>query len=163
MGNWPVRRSPVRQAALAKGFRSGLEDKVATELQATGVPFDFEKFKVQYLVPARKAKYTPDFHLLRNGIVIETKGQFVTADRQKHILIKAQHPDLDIRFVFSNPKTKIRKGSPTTYSMWCDTHGFLWAGKSIPQEWIAEDPDESRFAAVRNALNLPDPNTLTKA
>jgi hypothetical protein len=30
--------------------------------------------------------------------------------------VKDQHPALDIRFVFSNAKAKLRKGSPTTYA-----------------------------------------------
>ncbi len=64
--------------------------------------------------------------------MVETKGRFLTADRQKHILIKDQHPALDIRFVFSNPNTRISKQSKTTYAMWCETHGFLYAPKTIP-------------------------------
>jgi hypothetical protein len=69
---------------------------------------------------------------------IETKGRFMVADRQKHILIKEQHPDLDIRFVFSNPKQRISKSSRTTYAMWCEKHGFLYAKESIPNAWLKE-------------------------
>ena len=35
-------------------------------------------------------------------------------------------------------KTKIRKGSPTTYGSYCDKHGIPWAEKTIPQEWFSE-------------------------
>ena len=49
-------------------------------------------------------------------IIIETKGRFVTADRQKMLLVKEQYPDLDIRFVFSNPNSRISKKSKTTYA-----------------------------------------------
>ncbi|MBZ5882545.1 endonuclease I, partial [Escherichia coli] len=59
-------------------------------------------------------------------------------DRQKHLLINAQHPELDIRFVFSNPKARISKTSQTTYADWCERHGFKYAAKVIPQEWIDE-------------------------
>ena len=52
------------------------------------------------------SKYKPDF-VLPNGIIIETKGQFLSSDRTKHKLIAKQNPLLDIRFVFSNPNTKI--------------------------------------------------------
>ena len=62
--------------------------------------------------------------ILPNGIIIEAKGQFVSSDRSKHKLIKEQHPDLDIRFVFSNSRTRIGKKSKTTYAMWCDRFGF---------------------------------------
>jgi len=81
--------------------------------------------------------YTPDF-LLPNGIIIESKGRFVAADRKKHLLVKQQHPDLDIRFVFTNSKAKISKGSKTSYGDWCDKNGFLYADKLIPEGWLNE-------------------------
>jgi hypothetical protein len=87
--------------------------------------------------PEKKAKYTPDF-LLPNGIIVETKGRFLTEDRQKHLLIQAQHPELDIRFVFSNSRARISKASSTTYAMWCEKHGFRYADKLIPQAWLME-------------------------
>lgn len=134
----PRKVSPALAAKL-KGFRSGLEDKVADELKAKGHSFTYEKTKIEYVKPARKAKYTPDF-VLENGIIVETKGRFLTEDRQKHLLVKAQHPDLDIRFVFSNSRTRISKQSKTTYGMWCETHGFLFSDKSIPTAWLHEPP-----------------------
>ena len=33
---------------------------------------------------------------------------------------------------------KISKQSKTTYGMWCEKHGFLYAAKVVPQEWIDE-------------------------
>jgi len=119
------------------GYRSGLEDKVAKQLEDLGIEVRFESFKIEYEVPARKAKYTPDF-LLPNGLIIETKGRFLTADRQKHILVKAQRPELDIRFVFSNSRARISKTSKTTYADWCEKHGFKFADKVIPLSWIKE-------------------------
>jgi hypothetical protein len=78
-----------------------------------------------------------DFEL-PNGILIETKGRFKPADRTKHLLIKQQHPELDIRFVFSNSHNTLSKKSSTTYADWCDKHGFKWADKQIPRSWIDE-------------------------
>jgi hypothetical protein len=147
------KRTSTRQIAVAKGFRSGLEDKVAGELDLASVPYTYESFKITYEVPARLAKYTPDFRLLGNGIIVETKGQFVTADRQKHRLIKEQNPNLDIRFVFSRSGTRISKQSQTTYAMWCETQGFLYADKSIPQTWIDEPPTAGRVEALNAILN----------
>jgi len=69
---------------------------------------------------------------------VETKGRFTLEDRKKHILVRRQHPDLDIRIVFQNPYTKIRKGSKTTYADWASKNGILWANKEIPDTWIAE-------------------------
>lgn len=97
----------------------------------------YETLKIAYEKPAKKSKYTPDFRL-PNGVIIETKGRFLTADRQKHLLVKAQHPDLDIRFVFEQPQKTISKQSSTTYAAWCDKHGFKYAKGSVPREWIDE-------------------------
>ena len=44
--------------------------------------------------------------MLYNGIIIETKGRFTAADRRKHLLVRKQHPHLDIRFVFENSNAK---------------------------------------------------------
>ena len=121
-------------AGLKYGYRSGLEDRISKQLKALSVPVKYEEFKIKYEVNEVRT-YTPDLEL-PNGIIIESKGRFVVADRKKHLLVQKQHPDLDIRFVFYNSKGKINKGSKTTYGMWCDKHGFLYADKLIPEEWI---------------------------
>ena len=118
------------------GYRSGLEERVAKELREAGVDFGYECLKIDYRVEETR-RYTPDF-LLPNGIIVETKGRFVASDRKKHLLIKRQDPFLDIRFVFQNSRSKINKGSNTSYADWCDKHGFLYADKHIPQEWLDE-------------------------
>ncbi len=134
---WPKRKlgTSKEDPGVAAGYRSGLEEKIAEYLTSKGVGFLFEKEVVEYLKPAKASRYTPDFKL-PHGIFIETKGRFVTADRQKHILIKAQHPELDIRFLFSNAYQRISKLSKTTYAMWCDKWGFLWAHRVIPDDWL---------------------------
>jgi len=98
------------------------------------VPFKYEQFKIKYEVNEIRT-YTPDFEL-PNGIIIESKGRFVAADRKKHLLVQKQYPSLDIRFVFSNSRAKISKGSKTTYAMWCEKNGFQYADKLIPKEWL---------------------------
>lgn len=135
------------QVGMKHGFRSGLEDTISTQLKNAGVEAKYEPFRIQYIQPERKAHYTPDF-VLPNGIIIETKGRFITKDRQKHVFLKEQHPDLDIRFVFSNPNNRISKGSQTTYGLWCKKHGFQFAAKLIPAEWINEPKDERRIKAL---------------
>lgn len=128
----------TRSKAIAAGYRSGLEEKIALQLADAGVAYGYENCTVKYTKPASEHKYTPDFSL-SNGVVIETKGRFVKADRDKHLLIKAQHPELDIRFVFSRAAAPLYKGSKTTYAQWCDKHGFMWAEKTIPSSWLEED------------------------
>ncbi|WYW04221.1 endonuclease [Pseudomonas phage vB_PpuP-Kallioja] len=129
------------KGARTGAFRSGLEDRNAAHMDKLGVPFDFEMFHIKYTVPAREAKYTPDF-VLRNGIIVETKGIWEVDDRKKHLLIREQYPDLDIRLVFSNSKSKIYKGSPTSYADFCTKHGIMFADKLIPKAWLQEKRKE---------------------
>lgn len=137
---WTSNRAAGKAPRLANGFRSGLEKKIADDLSDKGIPFDYEKLKITYTVPERQATYTPDFVLLDNGIIVESKGIFDADDRKKHLLIKQQHPDLDIRLVFSRANAPIYKGSPTTHAKWADHHGFKWAEKLIPDAWLKEKP-----------------------
>ena len=81
--------------------------------------------------------YKPDF-VLNNGIIIETKGMFTTADRRKHLCVKKQHPNLDIRFVFENSNRKLYKNAKSTYAQWCIKHGFRYYTRIIPEDWLKE-------------------------
>lgn len=136
--------------ALLHGFRSGLEEKAAAQIAAAGLPVLYEQTKVHYVWPEQACTYTPDFPLI-NGIIIETKGRFLTEDRQKQKHIKAQYPDLDVRFVFSNANARLTKTSKTTYSAWCEKYGFRWAHKIIPASWLAEAPCMKRLRALHAA------------
>ena len=133
-----VRQSTVGATSrgIKHGYRSGQEDRISEQLKGLGVPFKYEEFKIKYEVNEVRT-YTPDFEL-PNGIIIESKGRFVAADRKKHLLVQQQFPELDIRFVFSNSKGKISKGSKTSYADWCDKHGYIYADKLVPEEWIKE-------------------------
>lgn len=138
------RRQPTMtstQVGLRHGFRSGLEDINAKHIKANGIEVLFEAIKIPYVVPQSDRTYTPDF-LLPNGIIVETKGKLEPKDRAKHLFIKLQHPELDIRFVFQRPGDKINKGSPTTYAMWADKHGIKWATRLTPVEWMNEKGPE---------------------
>jgi hypothetical protein len=117
------------------GFKSGLEEIVSNQIAGNGIDVKYESEKLIYTIPATQHTYTPDF-ILPNGIIIETKGRFVIADRKKHILIKEQHPELDIRFIFTNSRNKLNKSSKTTYADWCNKNGFIYADKLIPQDWF---------------------------
>ena len=127
----------AKQVAMKYGFRSGLEERIAEQLDELGVSYTYEKVKLKYIKPASFHVYTPDFQL-PNGIIVESKGRFLAPDRQKHLLVKKHNPELDIRFVFSNSNARISKTSRTTYAMWCRKNGYLYADKTIPEEWINE-------------------------
>jgi hypothetical protein len=119
------------------GFKSGLEENISVQIESKGIKVEYETEKVAYTIPASQHTYNPDFKL-PNGIFVETKGRFVAADRKKHLLVKAQNPTLDIRFVFSNSKNKITKTSKTTYGDWCDKNGYTYSDKIIPDSWFEE-------------------------
>ena len=115
-------------------YRSKFEVRVAADLGKRKIDFQYEKVSFDNVPKIRN--YTPDFYLPESKIYIETKGRLTTNDRVKHLLIKDQYPDLDIRFVFVNANNKISRTSKTTYANWCDRHKFLWAESLVPMEWL---------------------------
>jgi len=140
--------SKIRKSKNAK-YRSGLERRVALSLHAKRIQFSYEKEKVVYIVPSVERVYVPDFCITTKSgkkIYIETKGIWDAEDRRKHLLIKRQRPDLDIRFVFTNPNMKLSKKSKTTYADICEGRGrvpykgvtWLYSQKKIPPEWLSE-------------------------
>ena len=130
--------SPHRayRVALKNGYRSGLEHKLSIYLKELKYKFTYESLKIEWQDLAYRT-YTPDF-ILKNGIIIETKGRFIAADRRKHLAIKKQHPSLDIRFVFENSRNKLRKGAKSTYAQWCLKHDFRYYDRIIPEDWLKE-------------------------
>lgn len=142
-GHWAQRVNRNLENGLRHGFRSGLEEKNAKHLEANGVPVLFEVRKIKYTVPESVRTYTLDFEL-PNGILVETKGKFEPQDRAKHLFIKNQYPELDLRFVFQRPSDPIYKGAKTSYAQWADKHGFRWACRLIPPEWWAEPGPERK-------------------
>ena len=127
-----------------ESFRSRFEKTIAAELKAKKIDHTYEKDVIEYTVPEKRCKYTPDFKGTTSGIFLEVKGIFDLADRQKHLLIKKQYPKLDIRLVFQNANAKITKKSKTTYAMWCDKNGIKWCHKTIPASWIKELKQENK-------------------
>lgn len=133
-------------------FRSGLEERLSDELTSSKIGFDYEPSdrKIPYVIPASNHTYLPDFYIRTRGtgkeIIIEAKGIWVYEDRYKHLLIKRANPHLDIRFVFSNANSKIRKGSKTTYADICNGKGtgmfkgvtWPYSNKTLNKDWFDE-------------------------
>tara|TARA_Y100001963_G_C6709344_1_gene413485 strand:+ start:607 stop:975 length:369 start_codon:yes stop_codon:yes gene_type:complete len=117
-------------------FRSGFEKGFSDYLKDLDVNFEYENKVIEYINKPRK--YKPDFYLIDQDIYIETKGYFEQKDRAKHLLIKEQHPTLDIRFIFMDSNLKINKSSTTTYAKWCKKNDFLFADKLLPKQWLKE-------------------------
>ena len=114
-------------------FKSRFEQQFALLLKKLGVEYSYEKGVVSYVL---RCDYKPDFRV--GDIIIETKGLFDSADRRKHLAIKEQNPDVDIRFVFLRDN-RITKTSKTRYSDWCEKHGFKYhVGLGVPEAWLFE-------------------------
>ena len=114
-------------------FRSGLEERVADLLVELGVKYEYESTKVPYVI---HHNYTPDF-ILPNGIWLECKGYWDSADRKKIKSVIQQNPDIDLRMVFQAPYNTISKKSKTTYASWCEKNNIKWCSFSnIPITWL---------------------------
>ena len=126
----------IRRDAIKHGYRSGLEHTISIYLTELKYRYKYEAMKIEWEDLTYRT-YTPDF-ILNNGIIIETKGRFLTTDRRKHLCIKKQHPKLDIRFVFTNSRSKLSKGAKSTYAEWCIKHDFRYYDRIIPEDWLKE-------------------------
>ena len=114
-------------------FRSELEEKVSDLLCELNIDYEYEPTRIPYEI---QHNYSPDF-LLPNGIYLECKGNWDSADRRKVKNVVEQHPEIDLRMVFQAPYNKISKKSKTTYAQWCDRHKIPWcAYHNIPIEWL---------------------------
>lgn len=90
---------------------------------------EYETQKFDYVI---KHRYTCDFYDVETDTHFETKGLWDAEDRKKILAVIKQHPGIKIVMVFMNPNNKIRKGSKTTYSAWCDKHKIPWMdGRTI--------------------------------
>ena len=150
------KRQKKRRSQRTSNYRSGFEAKLAHQLKRGGVSFQYETLQLEY---TKTATYTPDF-ILPNGIIIEAKGLWTVEDRTKHLLVREQHPHLDIRLVFMNASNKIRKGSNTTYAVWCEKKNIKYANKTIPKSWLSQPPINHAISAEVQTLS---PLTTTVA
>lgn len=138
----------TRYHARKAGFRSGFEKTLAEQLDKASVHYKYEEYSINYYDKAvgylcgecgskecaKERWYTPDF-MLDNGIIIEAKGKFTSANRKKHKAIKELHPELDIRMVFMRDNW-ITKNHTIKYSDWCKQEGIEYAIGRIPEEWL---------------------------
>lgn len=128
-------------SGITPAYRSSSERKAAAFLTSAGVPFSYESEKLEFVRPAQRCNYTPDF-VLENGVLIEVKGFWPPADRQKLMLVIRSNPEADIRVLFDTPDRPITKGSSTTYGAFCDKNGIPWAkGPEVPADWTTPKPE----------------------
>lgn len=130
-------RSRWRKTHKGLDLRSGLEKRTAQYLDSKKVEYEYEVMVIDYEVPAKVHKYKPDF-ILPNGVIVECKGRFDAATRQKMAYVIEQNPDLDIRLLFMRDNT-ISKTSKTKYSDWCEKRGIKYhvsADGHVPADWL---------------------------
>jgi ribonuclease BN (tRNA processing enzyme) len=130
-----------REVAKMVGMRSMGEVRFTAEnMEATNIPYEYEPDTFEYRVEETK-HYTPDYKYKKRGrgptkyFYVEYKGVLKLEDRKKAERMRAQHPDVEIYFVFQRHLNKICKGSKTTYGMWCDKNGFGWSDK-LEDKWF---------------------------
>ena len=113
------------------------EARVIEDLNERGVSYQYEPDKMAYYV---ERHYIPD--LAVGSMIVELKGYLRQDSQRKMKSIKAQYPDLDIRFVFQKASSTIqgakkrKDGSKMTCGEWADRQGFVWAEGTIPEEWL---------------------------
>ena len=134
-------KGSVRSNAIKHGYRSGTEQQICEALLDLGVKFGYEDMVLKYTKPETHHKYTPDLTFKKlDGelMIVELKGRFTLEDRKKHLWIKDQYPDLDLRFCFCNSRQKLVKGGKVTYGEWAERNGFKYCDKIIPDSWLGE-------------------------
>ena len=135
-----------------KTMRSSLEQHVAYRLDELGVTWEYEKYILEYRKPIRKAvcgecestdvyairQYTPDFWLPDYRCYLEVKGKFGQVDRMKMRYVVDQHPDEDIRMIFSRNNLIGRKAqTDTRYIDYCNQYGMsACVLENMTKEWL---------------------------
>ena len=123
-----------------KKRRSKLELRFEEILKESKAEYDYEVTKIPYVVPESKHNYIVDW-TIKNGVYVETKGYLSDyQERHKYVLIKQQHPDLDLRFVFDNPN-KLCGGTKMTHAKWAEKYNFPWCGVKDTEtinKWVNE-------------------------
>ena len=134
-------------------FRSKSEEKIYNLLKEKNIPCEYEKGKIEYEWSENKT-YVPDFFLLENGIILEVKARFKLEDRKKHLFIRKQKPELDIRFIFDNPKAELYKGGKMTNGSWCDKYKFKYSSlrEGVPEEWINERKRKNNLYGILSEI-----------
>lgn len=128
-----------------KKRRSKLELKFEEILKGLEVEYGYEITKIPYTIPESKHTYTVDWSL-STGLLLETKGYLSDySERKKYELIKQQHPEIDIRFVFDNPN-KLCGGTKQTHGAWATKNGFKFCSikdKEQIESWVREQNEKT--------------------
>jgi hypothetical protein len=124
---------------MARNYRSKLEQRAAEKLKH----WRYEGKKLDYVT---SHTYLPDFS--KGKYLIEVKGRFRTSmEAAKYIDVQQQHPEYELVFLFTNPKTpmphaKRRKdGTKYTHGEWAEKNGFTYVTLRSVEDWLKENVD----------------------
>lgn len=140
----------VRSLTTYKGikFRSKFETQLAAYFDRNNITWKYEPCKIPWQPPVRT--YTPDFLVtLPSGetFYVEAKGFFDPTSRSKMACVKAQYPDLDLRFVFMAENKRISKAyeNSRTYKEWAEQKGYVcWTVEPLQRTQQAGEDDNGR-------------------
>lgn len=110
-------------------------------LDVKGIVYEYETERISFTQPEKKRSYIPDIILtkmLGDKMYIELKGKFDRDAQQKMVLVKSEHPELDIRLVFMRDNRMSKNTKTKTYSDWARQKGFPFAVGHIPDGWLEE-------------------------
>ena len=129
-----------------KTTKNPFETSTYAKLLESNMDVAYETDKLPYVT---EHNYVPDFKVGRktrgNGFsffYIETKGNgrsWTPQVRAKMLAVKDQWPELDIRLLFYTDGefgTRRKDGSRQRQSEWATKHGFPFAIREIPKEWL---------------------------
>ena len=118
-------------------YKSKLESHFAELLLKNGKTAAYEARRFEFV---RVAHYLPDWEVSPT-LYIETKGYFSPRNRGDLLSFREQHPEVEIFLVFSQPNNRLTSKSKTTYSEWCERHGFRWSSiKNFPKHlWTQKE------------------------
>lgn len=105
-------------------FKSHFEVEVSDKLGKD----NYEISELEYIVPAVKHLYTPDFTTVAqdgHNIYWELKGRIRNkAEADKYLYIKQSNPEIDLRFIIMDKKTLMPRSKKTTLFDWLKKNGF---------------------------------------
>lgn len=118
-----------------KVYRSGYEAGIARSMQERGLSFQYERTVLPYAIP--KVTRVDWTILTRRGrlILVESKGYFPPAAREKVAAIVESNPDEDYRLLFQPGSQAAKLGPALAKRLGIRYH----TGDSIPDAWFEED------------------------
>ena len=129
-----ISKRVARKESIENGFRSKFEFDFSKELVKLGLHAEYEADKFKYTQPEITRSYCPDWKI-REGVYIETKGNFSSSDRKKILWFRESNPDIKIYMLFMRSINTLSRLSTTKYSDWCDKNNVEWADIKDKKKW----------------------------